>query len=332
MTFNQVFLDYLFLYFYNKFCFLKGDIIMDILQTLDNELKNNHWSFDEKKRYLYIQSCKFFTYDTRFYFVNTAYGLRNIKNALNILKSINNKEIDLSNVTDNKVNCYSWSKAYKQMQNELLNTDAKVVENMFGDHAWVFFGHKADATEESDLSRVKMHLCTTGYDLSTESDKFIYDYQTPKKLKLMDKNIGYIKDNYCNLKELINFLKIEFQEQNIPKEEALFWWLYHLMDTYQHFQKNLLYFDDASFGISYLFEYFVAKEVCKTTKKITLFDDSNDDWDFIEIYKIPYLGDTFYYALLPCEEGYDFIEITSLDAFNYAISLKGPNKELLLKK
>lgn len=305
---------------------------MDILQTLDNELKNSHWSLEEKKRHLYIRSCQLLTYDTRHYFVNTTDGLRNIKNASKILESINNNEIDLTNVTDNRVNCYSWAKSYKQMQNELLNSDAKVVENMFGTHAWVFFGHKADATVESDLTRVKMKLCTTGYDLSTESDKFIYDYQTPKKLKLMDKNIGYIKENYCNLEALVNLLKVEFQEQNIPQEEALFWWLYHLMDTYQHFQKNLLYFEDASFGISYLFKYFVASEVRNITERITLFDDSNDDWEFIDIYKMPYLGETFYYALLPCEEGYDFIEITYLDALNYATSLQGPNRRQLLRK
>lgn len=51
----------------------------------------------------------------------------------------------------------------------------------------------------------------------------------------------------------------------------------------------------------------------------------------MDIYKIPYLGDTYYYALLPCEEGYDFIEITDSDVVNYASSFQGPKKERLLK-
>lgn len=305
---------------------------MDILQTLDNELKNKNWTLEEKKRYLYIRSCELFTYDTRYYFLSEAYGLHTIKNASTILDSIKSKEIDLTNVTDNRVYCYSWAKVYKKMLKELLNVKATVEENRFGTHVWVFFGHKADATVDSDLTRVKMKLCTLGYELSTANDQFIYDSQTSKKVKLMDKNIGYIKKKYCDIEPLIKYLILEFHEQNLTKEEELFWWLYHLIDTYQLFQKNLPYFEDASFCISYLFNYFITNKVRKSTECVTLLDDSRDYWDFMDIYKIPYLGNTYYFALLPCEEGYDFMEIPYLDVLNYAASFQGPRKKRLLTK
>lgn len=302
---------------------------MDILQLLDHELKKSNWSLEEKKRHLYIRSCQLFTYDTRHYFVSK--NSTNIRNASAILNSINNREIDLTHVTDNRVNCYSWAKVYKTLQKELLNANAEVEENIFGTHAWVFFGHKADATVDSDLSRVKMKLYTKGYELSTERDQFVYDYETPKKIKTMDKNIKYIKDNYYNFEPLVHRLQLEFQERNISKEDTLFWWLYHLMDIFEQYNQDLIYFEDASFGLSYLLRYFIAKEERKNIERITLFDDTNDDWDFIDIYKIPYLGDIFYYALLPQKNGYHFIEIPYLDVLNYASSLQGPKKERLLK-
>ena len=39
---------------------------MDVLQLLDNELKDkNNWSLEEKVRYLYIRICELFSYDSR---------------------------------------------------------------------------------------------------------------------------------------------------------------------------------------------------------------------------------------------------------------------------
>ena len=40
---------------------------MDVLQLLDNELKDkNNWSLEEKVRYLYIRICELFSYDSRY--------------------------------------------------------------------------------------------------------------------------------------------------------------------------------------------------------------------------------------------------------------------------
>lgn len=306
---------------------------MNVLESLEQELKrNSHWSLEEKKRYLYIQSCLLFTFDTRHYFVSDYEWAPMIKNASMILEEIQNNEIDLENMTDNRVYCYSWANAYQKMLKELLNVESKVVENMFGDHAWCIFGHKADATVDSDLTRVKMNFCSIGYELSTCEDEFIYDVQTPQKLKKMDKNIRYIEKNYFDLNPIVNFLKIEFQNLSLSLQESLFWWLNQIKETFYFLRSNLKNFEDASFCISYLFEYFFPKNLMANYKRITLFDDSDFNWSFLDIYRIDFLKNTFYYILIHGEDGYHFNELSYLDVMHYVSSFNGPEKEELLQR
>lgn len=305
---------------------------MNVLQMLDNELKNSNWSLDEKKRHLYIRSCQLLTYDTRHYFVKEAINWSTIRNAPFLLKTIENNEIDLENMSDNRVYCLSWAKAYKKMQKELLNEESEVVSSILEDHFWLVFGHKADATDDSDLTRAKMKLCTYGYELSTSKDKFIYDPLTPQKLKKMDRNINYIKDNYTNFTPVINYLQNEFKNLHLTFQESLVWWIGHLQDEFFEFQPILKDFEDASVCISYLFKYFLPKDIKAKYECITLFDDSTDDWEFIDIYRIDGGEDTFYYALLPGENGYVFVEIPYLDVIDYVNYFNGPERELLLKK
>lgn len=198
-----------------------------------------------KKRFLYLRSCQLFTYDTRLDFLRSNESKKEIQNAPYLLNKILTNEIDLENMTDNKVNCLSWSKAYKKILKELLNTEVKVVNNENKDHYWVNFGHKADATYNSDLTRVKMNLFTLGYELSTHSDKFILDNESKSKIKIMDQNIKYITKNYCHLSPLIYQLQCQFQDMDIKEYDQLFWWMERLRETYLHFQPNLPYFEDA---------------------------------------------------------------------------------------
>lgn len=92
-----------------------------------------------------------------------------------IYKEMHSKEIDLEKVEDRRVTCFSWSKAYTKLINELLGLNAFCAKNIIGTHAWAMMGHKADATEQCDLSRVKMNLSTYGYTLSTNKKLYIPD-------------------------------------------------------------------------------------------------------------------------------------------------------------
>jgi len=306
---------------------------MNVLQVLDNELKNKNWTLDEKKRYLYIRSCQLLTYDTRHYFVSDYEFAPMIRSASRILESIHTNEIDLEKMKDNRVDCYAWARAYQRMQKELLNAKSEVVDNIYGDHAWLFFGHTADATSDSDLTRMKMGLESYGYNLSIRENKFVYDELSSQKLKKMDRNIGYIQKNYLRFQPIVTVLKEEFQNLNLTKEDALMWWTQKLKDTFSTFLPKLKYFEDVSFCLEYLFRYFIPKELIVTCERVTLFDDSNDNWDFVDIYRIDYSENTIYYALVPNANGYDFLPISYSDVISFVQSLKGPRKlELLARR
>lgn len=305
---------------------------MNILQILNEELKNKNWSLEEKERYLYLRSCQLFTFDTRYYFLNPNMNSLKINNSISLLDTINNEEIDLKNVTDNRVNCRKWSKAYKKMLEELLDVHAECVENLFEDHAFVSFGHKADATTNSDLTRVKMHLDTLGYELSTSKEKFLYDNKSDFKIKAMDKNIGYIEESYWKVDKIIDRLQEKSKNSDLDFTSSFFFWMNRLQDTYHNLSSCVKYLEDASFSISYLFRHFFSSEFYDHLLSVTLFDDSRDFWNFVVLYKINHLENAFYYALIQEDSLYNFREISYQDIIHYTNSLKGYNKELLLKK
>jgi len=144
--------------------------------------------------------------------------------------------------------------------------------------------------------------------------------------------LGYLKANIAfALKR--DDLKEEFQNLNLTKEDALMWWTQKLKDTFSTFLPKLKYFEDVSFCLEYLFRYFIPKELIVTCERVTLFDDSNDNWDFVDIYRIDYSENTIYYALVPNANGYDFLPISYSDVISFVQSLKGPRKlELLARR
>ena len=97
---------------------------MDVLQLLDNELKNkSDWSLEEKARYLYIRSCELFSYDLRYKWNS----FRKIYGEDKIEKQIVNRKIDLRNVEDFRVLCTSYSRyVFYKLLEELLGLKVKI--------------------------------------------------------------------------------------------------------------------------------------------------------------------------------------------------------------
>lgn len=312
---------------------------MNYLELLDKELKNTDWDLEHKRRYIYLRSCNLFNFDTRLYFVDpTCLKPQEIeaKNAKQIYRELRNKEVDLENVQDKRITCFSWSKAHIKLNKELLGLKASYAESMFGNHAWTMaMGHKADATADSDITRVKMNLDTKGYILSTSNKSHIPDCDGSKKIKIIDQEIFYIGKNYVDLQKIalyfIEKMYLELYNGQLDKENMLNKMMNKIIEIYKSYQGILLDFEDASFCLSYIFKKFCEK--CGLKIKggcVNLFlDDNSDNWDFADLYWLNYQGKDYFYLLSKADIGYEFKEIPKNEAYRYINNFKG-DKSLIL--
>ena len=100
---------------------------MNLLNILDNELKNKHYNNFEKVRYIYLRTCELFSFDARYYFVE----IFNKK----LFNNIIDKKIDITNVDDFLVICHSYSKyVLLRLVNELTTANVSLHS---GPHSFV---------------------------------------------------------------------------------------------------------------------------------------------------------------------------------------------------
>lgn len=202
---------------------------MDILNEFYKKLKDkSSLSLDEKKRYLYLMACQKFSYDSRYHFLNILGD-----KSKELKKSLLDYQVDLRCVQDFCVICHSFSKAYLEMLEELLNVKGKL-EIKIG-HGFVSLESsmgqiQADATC-GDLTRIKMLMETEDY----QPYKRIFEWND--YLKKMDSNIGY---TYIDHKSYINNNRLSLRRkvQNIEK--------------YYNTNFNFKKFEDAKFALEYL--------------------------------------------------------------------------------
>lgn len=303
---------------------------MNVLKLLNEELKNE-WELEEKIRYLYIRSCELFSYDPRYKFMGLFDDWKNLES------NIRYREIDLENVQDNLVICSSHAReVYSKLLREILNI--KPVPRGNG-HSWVEFrdGKRdmvADATESSDLARVKMKLSTYGY--KPEKREFGYS----DRLKEIDIKIGYINSEYEN--DLLQRQKSEIeQEFNIEQnyinklDEYIIYNLYTIKEIFEKYN-SFSSFSDAEFCISYLIRIFLEKCIRLNRDILNLIPlfqiNDNGKWTFKNIYAIKLENDTIYFILEQNNNEFNFYEITEIEAINYTKKFKSCNKQMILRK
>lgn len=292
---------------------------MNVLETLHNELKNKNWTKEEKARYLYIRSCELFYYDQRYYFC------RYFENAMERRNQIRNRKIDLENVTDFSVICTSHIiEVYKKLLFEFVNIEGNVEGEA---HPWLTFDDgtreiKADSIENNDITRIKMKLNTLGYNnIQSESN---YD----EHLKEIDKNIGYIKDDYQNtiIKSRVKEMQEEYDKVKGPTTNYLFYQLYTITRYFEEYKK-FKNFSDVEYALSYLGEKFFDNNFFDFSKAVSLFNtDADENWSFYNIYPISLDGDIIYYLLTNENGENEFYLIHREDVLGYTRTLKGLNK------
>lgn len=299
---------------------------MNILELLDQEIKNKNWSLEEKQRHLYLRCCQLFSYDERYYF----YGQLSDKNKR--IYDTRNRDIDLENVEDNRVICTSHSeKVLKPVFKELLNTECEI-EGDF--HQYITFYDnfkrmKADSTNRSDLTRVKMNLSTYGYHPTTPYSDFDLE------LKERDKNIHYIEREYSDYlfetraKILYpRFIQDSSKEVFKDSDDFLLYQLKAVKDLFENY--NFSNFSDNEFCISYLIKKILDDNQEKVEEPIKLFQiDDLEKWNLVTLYPINLQDDRIYFVLEQNQSSFQFHETTREEARQYKKHFYGKDRNLI---
>lgn len=178
------------------------NILNKILYKLPSNLNDL-----EKARFLYLESCRMFTFSTKFQNTDD-----------DSFRKMYFQKIDASNLDSTEVNCRIWSQIYSQLlysaniKNEIIDNGHQHVKIFIGNEEWI-----ADATygNYTDLSRVKNKDKTVGfgYSMFQGSDKKLISIEE-KYIALLDdidKKLGYKNDE---MEELIKFKKLLIDIKN----------------------------------------------------------------------------------------------------------------------
>lgn len=285
---------------------------MNLIEKVESAILSPDWDLYTKARYLYLKSCEYFTYDYRYYYGD-----------INLTRELLNKEIDLENITDNKVICGSWSNQVYLPLLELIGIHGKLAGTYTG-HQYVKFLIDdmeiiADACGISDLTRVKFHNNTRGFYPN-------YKYYNDKLISKMDQQIGYLDTEYFTTKldKKILTLEEEFQNNGNPQDscyqdEFLIFKLYEIKEMLESFSE-LKEFADCQFFIDYLSEKMLTDSDKDKIHKFDLYNPYLPDWDFRRLYQINLSDDTLYFLLEKIENSYMFYEIGENTAKNYQLN------------
>ena len=151
-------------------------------------------------RYIYLYVCNLFTYDIRFHYAD-----------YNFKTQIYNKEVDIKNVEDYEIVCYTCAHVLVDLLS-LFGINAEIVKESTYEfsHAYVIVRHKGkvlklDPTKKHDITRVKMQSPTLDfqtlvddpifYDQLTDADRQIYE----KKKNKNDYDVLYNSDTINKL-------------------------------------------------------------------------------------------------------------------------------------
>lgn len=285
---------------------------MNLIEKVESGILSPDWDLYTKARYLYLKSCEYFTYDYRYYYGD-----------IHLTRELLNKEIDLENVTDNKVICGSWSTQVYLPLLEFIGIHGRLIGTDTG-HQYVKFLINdreiiADACGISDLARVKFHNNTRGF---YPNYKY-YDYE---KIPKMDQNIGYLDTEYFSTKldKKILTLEEEFQNNDNPQDscyqdEFLIFKLYEIKEMLESFSE-LKEFADCQFFIDYLSEKILTDSDKDKIYKFDLYNPYLSDWEFKRLYQINLTDDILYFLLEKIDNSYMFYEIGESTAKTYQLN------------
>lgn len=228
------------------------DLKSQVIENLDNKVYDDF----TKIRWIYLYVCRLFSYDMRF-----PYASESLK------KEIYNKELDIENIEDFEVICYSLAKvlvdtlALYGFESEIVRTDLSKFT-----HAYVIVKHKdfvikLDPTKRHDVTRVKMNSTTLDFTSLNEEPNFV------ERLEESDKIINnnykdidtYVMYDNKTIEELVKVIENSAKQRNLTESELFFEkieYLFSLINTRTDFKR----YDDIDYYMAYLIKKFKLNE------------------------------------------------------------------------
>lgn len=187
---------------------------------------------------------------------------------------------------------------------------------------------KADSTNHSDLTRVKMNLSTYGYKPTTPYSDFDLE------LKERDKNIHYIEREYSDYlfetraKMLYpRFIQDSPKEISRDSDDFLLYQLKAVKELFENY--NFSNFSDNEICISYLIKK-ILDDNQEKVGRVKLFQLSNlEEWNLVTLYPINLQNDRIYFVLEQDQSSFQFHETTREEAKQYKKHFHGANKDLI---
>lgn len=237
---------------------------MDVINTLNDELKDRHLTDVEKIRYIYRRCCEIFYFDSRWAFSDLWNdGLKN---------RIVNRKIDLENVNDYGVICHSMIReVLKPLIEELVGLDC-YIEGTTG-HSFL----EVEDSEEflwsldpsyGDMSRIKMDLPPTG---------MTGGYNDQRELLRMDEEMGFVNRTMSEYTQIIS---------DLPRREKFRMIGFLLCDI-----KSKYNYSDANYFLTKMMTFCFAEAATYSDrdyhfhKLVSLSDDESNDKLYYDLSK-----------------------------------------------
>lgn len=246
---------------------------MNIKEDILTELSKNKYEDDFIKiRYIYLYVCKMFSYDVRF-----MYADKDLK------EEIYKKEIDIENVEDYEIVCYTFAKILVDTLN-LFNIDAQIIRensNTFS-HVYVIVKYrngvlKLDPTKRHDNTRVKLNSSTLDFVKLDDNDTEFYDELLYADRIITNNYESIDTDVYYNnqsIVKLVNIIEDNAKLRKISKSELFFEKLEYIISLVNT-RHDLIRYDDIDYYYSYLIRKFNLNDK-KFYVKPGIFFKSND--------------------------------------------------------
>lgn len=247
---------------------------MNIKEDILTELSKNKYEDDFIKiRYIYLYVCKMFSYDVRF-----MYADKDLKD------EIYKKEINIENVEDYEIVCYTFAKVLVDTLN-LFNIGAQIIRensNTFS-HVYVIVKYrngvlKLDPTKRHDNTRVKLNSSTLDFVKLDDNDTEFYDELLyadriiTNNYEDIDTDIYY--DNQKIVK-LVNIIEDNAKLRKINNNQLFFEKLEYIVSLINS-RDDLIRYDDIDYYYSYLIRKFNLNDKDKFYVKPGIFFKSND--------------------------------------------------------
>lgn len=256
---------------------------MNFESQIDNILCNSNLNDLFKIRWIYLYVCKIFSYDIRFIYAKD-----------NLKEEIYNKKIDIKNIEDYELVCYTIARLLTDILSKYGYECELVKEyDVRFSHVYVIvkckdYTLKLDPTKRHDLTRVKINSNTLDFTLLNENSKFVdelneTDNNINNNYNGIDKNVFY--DNET-ITKLVQVVENSAKKRNITDFELFYEkieYIFSLINT----RSDLKRFDDIDYYFSYLIKKFKLNEkteiingeqIIKKTARIkpAIFFNTND--------------------------------------------------------